>query len=300
MAIRKFEAELLPKIRKLDVYAKQTVLSEIIEGNWTALFKGHGLEFSGYRAYSFGDDASLIDWKASLRSKSLLVKEYEVEKSVNVYFMFDVSNSMLFGSTKKLKAEYAAELISSLSYAILRSGDAVGLSMFTDKLVTKLPMNVGRKMHYMIIKDLSNVNNYGGNFDFSKAMNFLFTFLNTRAVIVIVSDFIGLSEEWYKYLRIASQKFEVIGIMVRDARDKELPKNTGQYMLEDPFSGEKLYIDVNQYADAYRQYVAQEEAEIAKHFKATKSDLLVLTTNEDFYKPVITFFKKRLFTHINR
>ncbi|GIU69573.1 MAG: hypothetical protein KatS3mg002_0809 [Candidatus Woesearchaeota archaeon] len=94
MPINKFEAELLPKIRKLDVYAKQQALSEVIEGNWTTTFKGHGMEFSGYRTYQYGDDASLIDWKASLRSKSLLVKEYEQEKSVNVFFLFDVSNSI--------------------------------------------------------------------------------------------------------------------------------------------------------------------------------------------------------------
>ena len=297
MAIKRFEAELLPKIRKLDVYARQSVLSEVIEGNWTALFKGHGMEFSGYRAYTYGDDASLIDWKASLRSKSLLVKEYEQEKSVNVYFLFDVSNSMLFTSTKKLKAEYAAELISSLSFAILRSGDAVGLSMFTDKLVTRLPLNVGKKMHYMIIKDLSNVNNYGGKFDFSKSMNLLFTFQKTRSVVIIVSDFIGLGENWYKYLRIASQKYEVIGIMIRDPRDRELPRDTGQYVLEDPYSGEKLYVDVNQYASEYKRFVEKEEAEIEKQFKATKSDLLKLTTDQEFYKPIVTFFKKRSLTH---
>ena len=299
MAIKGFDAELLPKIRKLDVYAKPTSLSNVIEGNWTATFKGHGMEFSGYRAYQYGDDASLIDWKASLRSKSLLVKEYEQEKSVNVYFIFNVSNSMLFGSTKRLKAEYAAEVISSLSYAILRSGDAVGLSMFTDKLVTKLPLNVGRKMHYMIVRDLSNVNNYGGNLDFQKIMNLLFTFLKEKAVLVIVSDFIGLDENWYKYLKIASQKYEIIGIMVRDPRDRELPKDTGgQYMLEDPYTGEKLHIDVNDYADAYREYVKKEEADIEKHFKATKSDLLTLTTDQEFYKLIVTFFKKRMFTHM--
>ncbi|GIU69574.1 MAG: hypothetical protein KatS3mg002_0810 [Candidatus Woesearchaeota archaeon] len=79
-----------------------------------------------------------------------------------------------------------------------------------------MPLNVGRKMHYMIVKDLSNVNNYGGNFDFGRSLNLLFSFLKMRAVIIIISDFIGLSENWYKYLRIASQKYEVIGIMVRD------------------------------------------------------------------------------------
>jgi uncharacterized protein (DUF58 family) len=297
MAIKRFDAELVPKIRKLDVYARQSALSEVIEGNWTTNFKGHGMEFSGYRSYQYGDDASMIDWKASLRSKSLLVKEYEQEKSVNVYFMFDVSNSMLFTSNDKLKAEYAAELISSLAYAVLSSGDSVGLSMFTDKLLTRLPLNVGRKMHYMIVNDLSNVNNYGGNFNFGKSMNLLFSTLNTRAVIIIVSDFIGMEDKWYKYLRIASQRYEVMGIMIRDPRDKELPRDTGQYVLEDPYTGDKLYVDVNQYAAAYKKLVEEEEAEIEKHFKATKSDLLKLDTDKDFYRDVVKFFKKRALTH---
>ena len=74
MAIERLDADLLPKIRKLDVYARQSALSDVIEGNWTTTFKGHGMEFSGYRSYQYGDDASLIDWKASLRSKSLLIK----------------------------------------------------------------------------------------------------------------------------------------------------------------------------------------------------------------------------------
>lgn len=297
MPIKRFDAELLPKIRKLDLYARQNALSEVIEGNWTTTFKGHGMEFSGYRTYQYGDDASLIDWKASLRSKSLLIKEYEQEKSVNVFFMFDVSNSMLFSSTRKLKAEFGAEVISSLAFAILRSGDSVGLSMFTDKLVTRLPLNMGRRMHYMIVKDLSNVNNYGGNFDLGKSMNFLFSFLKNRAVIIIVSDFIGLDEKWYKYLRIASQKYEVIGIMIRDPRDRYLPPELGQYLLEDPYSGEKIYIDTKKYARAYADYVAKEEANIEKHFKATKSDLLKLDTSKDFYKEIMTFFKKRALTH---
>ncbi len=300
MAIRKLDADLLPRIRRADIYAKQSVLSEIIEGNWTTSFKGHGIEFSGYRAYQYGDDASLIDWKASLRSKSLLVKEYEEEKSVNVFFLMDVSNSMLFTSQKKLKAEIAAEIVSSLSYAILRSGDGVGLSMMNDHLVTRLPINMGRKMHAFIVKDLSNVNNYGGNFDFRNVMKYLFTFLKQRAVIIIISDFIGLADDWYKYLRIASQKYQIIGIMIRDPRDRELPAGAGQYVLEDPYTNDKLYIDVDQYAAAYRKYVLEEEAMIEKHFRATRSDFLKVTTDKDFYNELVRFFKRRALTQIVR
>jgi len=297
MAIKKINAELIPRIRKLDVYARQSALSQFIEGNWTTTFKGQGMEFAGYRAYSPGDDASMIDWKASLRSKSLLVKEYEQEKSVNVYFLLDVSNSMLFASAKKLKAEYGAELVSSMSYAILRSGDGVGLSMFTDRPITRLNINMGRKMHRLIVNDLSNVNNYGGKFSFENTARMMMSILKSNAVIIIISDFIGLGPEWYKYLRMLNTRFEIIGIMIRDPRDRELPRDAGQYFLEDPFNGEKLYIDAAQYADAYKKYAEAEEAEIAKHFKSTNSDFLKIITGKDYNTELIKFFKKRSLTH---
>jgi uncharacterized protein (DUF58 family) len=294
MAIRKLDAQLLPKIRKLDVYARQNALSQFIEGNWVTTIKGQGMEFAGYRSYSYGDDASMIDWKATLRSKSLLIKEYEQEKSVNVYFLFDVSDSMLFTSIKKLKAEHAAEIISSMAYAILKSGDGVGMSMFTDKFVTIRNINMGSKMHRMIVRDLSNVNNYS----FENAVKITMGLLKGNAVIIIVSDFIGLKPGWQKYLKMLNSRFEVVGIMVRDPRDKELPKDAGQYFLEDPYSGEKLYIDTTIYANAYKKYVEDEEREIEKHFKAANADLLKITTSKrDYYIDMIRFFKRRALTH---
>jgi uncharacterized protein (DUF58 family) len=297
MALKKIDAELIPKIRRLDVYARQSALSQFIEGNWTTTFKGQGMEFAGYRSYSSGDDASMIDWKASLRSKSLLVKEYEQEKSVNVYFLLDVSNSMLFTSTKKLKVEHGAELVSSLSYAVLRAGDGVGMSMFTDRPITRLNINMGRKMHRLIVNDLSNLNNYGGKYSFENTARTMMTTLKTSAVLVIISDFIGLGPDWHKYLRMLNTRFEIIGIMIRDPRDRELPKNAGQYFLEDPYSGEKLYIDAAQYADAYGKYVLKEENEISKHFKTANADFLKIITNTPYTNDIIKFFKKRSLTH---
>jgi uncharacterized protein (DUF58 family) len=294
MPVKELKLNIIERIRKLDVYARKSTLSKTLEGSWTALFKGRGMEFAGYRKYSYGDDANLIDWKASLRAKETLVKEYEEERNLNVFFLVDVSNSMLFTSTENLKCEYVAEMVASLSLAILRAGDAVGMSMFNDKLVTRIYPNIGKAVHYLIIKDLINPQNYGGNFDLKKALIFLMTFLKQKALIIIVSDFIGLKPGWDKFLDIASQRYELIGLMIRDPRDRELPKGTGQYLLEDPFSHEKIYIDVNKYEKKYREYVEKEEAEIAKRFAITKSGFLLLTTDKDFYSPVMTFFKKRV------
>ncbi|MFH1211983.1 MAG: DUF58 domain-containing protein, partial [Candidatus Woesearchaeota archaeon] len=135
MPIKELKIENIPRLKTVHIPAKRRVLSKLFEGRWLTAFKGRGLEFAGFRTYQYGDDASLIDWKASLKAKEILVREFEEYKTVNTFFLFDVSNSMLFSSTGKLKCEYAAELILALTHAMLASGDPVGLGMFTDRLV---------------------------------------------------------------------------------------------------------------------------------------------------------------------
>jgi len=295
MPINELKIDVVPGIRKLEVFARKETLSKTFEGNWTSIFKGHGMDFAGYRAYTYSDDASLIDWKASLRSKEILVKDYEEERSLNVIFLLDVSNAMLFSSTGALKAEYAAELVSSLAYAILRAGDSVGLCMFTDKLVVRLPPNIGNTVHYMLLKELLDPKNYGGAFSLKSAFRWLATFWKKKALVIIVSDFIGLEPDWYKYLMIAAQRYEVVGIMVRDPLDRELPNQSQLYTVQDPFSNKKMIINPRDYAEQYRLYVQREELDIERKFKQTKSSFILLTTDKEFYLPLITFFKKRSF-----
>jgi uncharacterized protein (DUF58 family) len=299
MAIKEIKLDLTPKIKKLEVYTKKNILNKMLEGNWSSAFRGRGMEFAGFRSYNYNDDASQIDWKATLRAKETLVREYEIERSVNTFFLFDVSNSMLFSSTGKLKCEYAAELIDTMIYAILEAGDNVGMGMFTDKFIVKIEPNMGHGMYYKITQELLNPENYGGNFDFEAICKLTSTFLTTNAMLIIISDFLGLNDNWYKYLNMLSQNYEVIGIMVRDPRDSELPEDIGQYILEDPYSREKMKVDMNKYRALYREYVKKEEFEIEKRFKATKSDFLKIKTDEDFYDPLLKFFRKRQYVQQN-
>lgn len=293
MKLKELDVDLVERIRRLDVLARKNTLTKTMEGNWTTLYKGRGMEFAGYRQYTYGDDASMIDWRASLRSKQILIKEYEEEKNLKVFFLVDVSNSMLFTSHTKLKCEYAIELVATMTLGILRSGDAVGLGMFTDKLVARVAPNIGKAMQYRIIKELMTIENYGGNFDFKKAIMYLLSFLPGQALVIIISDFVGLPKGWRKYLELAANRWEVIGIMVRDPRDSKLPKNTGQFILEDPYGEEKLQINVNQYKKLYEEYVVKEEARVEKAFKGTRSSFLRLSSDKDFHVPLIGFFKRR-------
>ena len=295
MGVKELRVDLSPHIKNAEIFAKRSVLSKTITGNWVTSYKGHGIEFAGYRSYQFGDDASLIDWRASLRAKEPLVREFEEYKSFSVFILLDVSNSMLFSSSEKLKAEYGAELAYALADGILRSGDAVGLGMFTDNLNLSLHPNIGRGMLDRFAQHLKDPEMYGGNFDLQKVLKQTVSFLQNNAVIIIISDFLGLRKGWERYVRMMSQNFEMIGLMLRDPRDRELPSHAGQYSLEAPYSNDYMYIDVKDFAGTYKRYVEEEERKIMNVFRKVRGGATLITTDKDYLGPLTRFLRKRQF-----
>lgn len=293
MAIKKLDLDLMPQLKKTELRAKRKVLGRILEGSWTTLLKGRGMEFAGFRKYTYGDDASMIDWGASLRSKETLVREFEEFKNVNVFFLLDVSDSMLFSSEGKLKVEYGAELLFNLSVALIDNGDSVGYAMFNDNIVAKMPPNIGKEAVYRIAAGLQNPKNYGGKFDFQNVVSLLNSILRERALIIIISDFIGMEEGWERYIKMIGQKFDLIGIMLRDPRDRTLPKKHNNLLVEDPYTHEKLLINSKEYKDIFENFVKEEESYIHSVFKKSESGFLLLESNQDIFTPIMRYFKKR-------
>jgi len=293
MPLRELVVDLSPGLRKLDVFSRRDILSRTMEGEWATAFKGRGIEFAGFRDYSYGDDASLIDWKASLRSKTTLIREFEDFKNFTVFMLFDVSDSMLFSSHAKLKCEYAAELIYILADAINKAGDAIGMAMFNDDLINKIAPNIGAENIHNIKINLLNRFNYGGGFDIKKALLLTKSFLQGKAVIMIISDFIGMQEGWEKYIQMMSAEFELIAVMIRDPRDSELPDSGGQLMVKDPYTGRNLYVDSGQYYKLYKEWVSRREIYIANVFRKNRGDFIKLETDKDYLKKIIKFFQNR-------
>jgi uncharacterized protein (DUF58 family) len=117
---------------------------------YKTILRGKGLEFDSYRVFQQDDDASMIDWMASLRSNGLLAKKYIEERELSIYFIVDASSNVLFGSGDKLKAEYNAEIVAALSHLILESGDKIGLVMVNDDVTKYIPPKNG-KNQFMIL-----------------------------------------------------------------------------------------------------------------------------------------------------
>ncbi len=281
-----------PLIRKLEILTKKVVESEY-SGEFRSMQKKKGIEFEDFQRFSVGQDASLIDWKASLKHRELLMRQYTQLKTLNMFIVMDVSNSMLFSSTPKIKCEYAAELAASLSYIFLKNDDIVSLLMFNDDVVKFIPPSFGARHFSLISRALTEPKLYGGMHGLTKPMLFLQRFARPGSVIIIISDFLGLEQRWERILHALSEKTDVVALIVRDPQDLRLKDKVGQTVIEDPFSSNILFVDVDRIKKEYASAAAEQLAQTQQLLKKARIESLLLETNQNFADSVVRFFARR-------
>ncbi|MFH1669356.1 MAG: DUF58 domain-containing protein [Candidatus Woesearchaeota archaeon] len=291
--MKEFKVNVAPLIKKLELVSKKGISGEL-SGEFTSIVKGAGLEFRGFRVYTPGvDDAKNIDWKASLRSKNLVVREMVEERNNNVMFLIDVSSTMSFGSVDLLKNEYVIEMFSNLAYSLITGGDSVGLAIFSDKIIHHIRPNIGNQQYYTLLKTMTTPEYYEGVKKFQPVLHDFNAALERRAIIMIISDFLGMDDNWRDELKVMAVQHEVIAFVVRDPRDQTLPAEVGQVFVSDPNTGEDLLIDTRIIKEDYENYMKTYDTDLKEYFKHNNIDNLFITTDKYFKKELMSFFTRR-------
>src|SRR3954465_1029418 len=105
--------EFLKKLEYLNIMSKRLFAGQL-KAERRARKRGTGLEFADYRSYVPGDDFRHLDWKAYLRLNRLILRLFEEEQDLPIYFFLDSSQSMDFGQPMKL--DYARRVAAALCY----------------------------------------------------------------------------------------------------------------------------------------------------------------------------------------
>ena len=95
---------------------------------------GFAVEFAGHREYVWGDDPKHIDWRVYFKRQRYFVKQYEMETNLVCHFVLDTSASMRYGDGDEQKLRYAAKMIATLGYAVIRQSDKVSLATFDEEI----------------------------------------------------------------------------------------------------------------------------------------------------------------------
>ncbi|MFT4308136.1 MAG: DUF58 domain-containing protein [Candidatus Woesearchaeota archaeon] len=279
------------QVKRVSPLTKKGFFGNLV-GEYRSAFRGRGLEFTTFRNYDVGDDAIHIDWKATLRSQGPLVRVFEEERDLKVYFLFDTSNSMLFSSHEKLKAEFAAEFMAALMYGVLHAEDAVGLVMFSDTIKTFIPASIGDTQFFNLSRALTDTRNYGGTKNYEKLINFCMGSLPKTSILFMVSDFIGLPEDYEHHFEPMNQKYESVAFMIRDPVDDELPGEGEAYLL-DPFSDDEIEVEAPLVRGRYAEHVLAFKQQVTDTYRKSRDDVLILRSDEDYLPVLIRYLVRR-------
>lgn len=234
MQAKYLDPAILGSIGSLDMVARQVVEGVRI-GMHRSPARGISSEFTAYRQYVPGDEASAIDWKSYARSDRYYVKLFEAETNFVSNLLVDVSGSMTYGSGKISKLEYAKYMAASLAYLITDQGDSVGAAVFDGEIQAILPPksrkgiinDISRAFERAESKPRTNVGAVLGNFAHRMAR---------RGVVVLFSDMLDSTDEFVKGINhLRFRGHNVIVFHILDPFELEFPfKGTSKFVgLED-------------------------------------------------------------------
>ena len=307
--------EILKKIRQIEIRTNRLV-SETLAGQYHSVFKGQGMNFDEVREYQPGDDVRAIDWNVTARMNHPFIKKFVEERELTVMLLVDLSGSGLFGSVAQSKRELAAEMASVLAFSAIRNNDKVGLILFSDGVEKFIPPRKGRKHVLRVIREVLFYEPRQRGTDLNSALEFMLRVLPHRAIVVILSDFLGqtvptrpeidahlrrkavlsetLGQASFTVLRQANRRHDVVAVQITDRFELELPA-LGRLVLKDAETGEVVEVNTGDERKraAFAQRQSKAQAELLKLFRSARIDSIQLRTDQPYAGALGRFFETR-------
>ncbi len=263
----------LAQFGNLELLAKQ-VVEGFITGLHKSPFHGFSVEFAEHRLYNKGESTRHIDWKLYGRTDKLFTKKYEEETNLRCQIVIDCSSSMSFPKDGNLnKYEFSTYAAASIIELLKRQRDAVGLSLFTEKLDLHTAAKSSVLHHRYLYSELEkNLKQYSEqakhSADAVQALHDVAELTHKRSLIVVFTDFLdnpNRMDDFFNALQhLKHNKHEVIVFhVVQKKTEVDFQLENRPYHLIDMETGEKMKI---QPAEIKAKYVE----EIKKYFQELK------------------------------
>ena len=292
--------DILKRVKQVELSTRKLV-NDALAGQYHSAFKGSGMNFDAVREYVRGDELRRIDWNVTARAGLPYVKEFTEERELTIMLLVDVSASEEFGSTEQSKRELIAELASTLALSATKNNDKVGLILFTDKVELYIPPRKGRSHILRVIREILFFEPTGVKTDIEAVIDFLNSIQHRKAVAFVISDFCfngkgdKMPDSFRKKMRIVGKRHDTIAIMIKDARERELP-NIGYITIEDAETGEQVEINTadRKVRERYAERAEEQLEELRAGIKSSGVDLIEIYTDKPYTVTLQKFFKERL------
>ncbi|MDD5406666.1 MAG: DUF58 domain-containing protein [Sulfurovaceae bacterium] len=262
--------------KKLLLKTQKQVYSERL-GNHISKFYGEGFEFSELREYEYGDDVRRIDWKTTAKIGKPYVKLYFEERELNVVIATMMGGSSYFGTFRQ-KCDVMREITALIGISAISENDRFSHFLFADKLIEWSKPSKQRFSLYQALEQMNSFEMLGKVSNYPGMVQTLWTYLNKKALLYIISDGIGDID-----LGRLSKKHDVVLIIVRD-RFEEDPQELGFLRLVDMESTQSYLGNMdNDAVYNYKKALAMNDAKLIANCKKYGIRILKVYTHENIY-----------------
>lgn len=245
----------------------------LLEGGQYALLHTRSLEFDDLRPYVAGDDVRDIDWKASARSGTTLIKRYVSEKHHKILLIADAGrNVTALAPSGEFKRDVVLHAMGAIGLITLGRSDEVALVYGDSRGSTNIRARRGETHIESLLHRF-----YGHTFaapgisDIVTQLDYVATNYRRRMLIVVFSDEPEVDERLAGAVQQLSGRHDLMWIMITDmaaAGSAEGERDgydvaTGGYVLNGATLGPRVI-------DAYRRREAARVAQL-EEFLTTRA-----------------------------
>ena len=274
--------------------------------NYKTNFKWNGLEFVDFREYNFWDEVKKIDFSKSSQSWKTLIRLYEEERELWVYFLND------FESLCSEKKDILNYLINLVGFWALKSGNKIWLCC---SINNKNKFIHARRWNHNFTNILNNINlflekkdfevplnkgdlggffnkNFKLNSDTNKKWSIISYFNNLKIkknLVFLLTDKLDIDE---KQLKILALKNDLIVVNIFSYFENFLDWNWVIWLKKWVKS---LFIDLDD-KNKKNKYINLRQEKIANFKKKVINfwwGYIYLDKKSNIFKEIYTFFRRR-------
>lgn len=282
----------------------ELLANQVVEGFLVGLHKspyhGFSVEFAEHRLYNPGESVRNLDWKLYARTDRLFVKKYEEETNLRCHILLDASSSMFYPDAKHNKLRFSILAAASLMQMLKRQRDAMGLSIFSDKIEFETPVKSSMSHHTFLMTELARKL---GEEQPKKTTNISGTLheiaerIHKRSLILLFSDMFDKSDdqELFEALQhLKYNKHELILFHTID-KDKEMDFDFDNrpYTFEDMESGERIKLHPAEVKEMYQKNITEFYKELRSKCNQYKIDFVETDINQPIDQILLPFLVRR-------
>ena len=191
---------------------------------------GHTMEFEQIKEYVLGDDLRTINWKATAKKNSLMVNQFQDEKSQPIYTIIDKGRVMQMPFNGLSLLDYAINSALVISNIVLKKHDKAGLFSFSKKVENVVFAERRSSQMRLILEALYNIKTDFFESDFSRLYGEVKRNITHRSLIFLYTNFETLDglHRQLPYLKAMAKGHLIVVIFFKNTELDQLITNKAQ------------------------------------------------------------------------